>query len=127
VAVASGQVLVGNFGNATLTAIDATTLKPGVTAELPLNPTGIAVAASGATVYVCGGSGLVPVTVLGLRVGTQITLLDAAQGVALSADGATAWVTQQADLLVPVTLATGTVGKPLRLGGHPSDIVIGAG
>ena len=75
----------------------------------------------------CGGAGLVPVTLAGLAVGTPIDLLDAAQGVALSADGATAWVTQQAGGLVPVTLATGKVGPAVHLGGHPSAIVIGAG
>lgn len=126
-AVASGQVLVGNFGNATLTPINAATLRPGAAVALPLNPTGIAVDASGATAYVCGGAGLVPVTLAGLAVGTQIALLDAAQGVALSADGTTAWVTQQAGGLVPVTLATGRVGRPFHLAGHPSAIVIGAG
>ena len=94
---------------------------------LPLNPTGIAVAASGATAYVCGGAALVPVTVVGLVVGAPVALPDAAQGVALSADGTTAWVTQQAGSLIPVTLATGAVGQPLRLGGHPSAIVIGSG
>lgn len=126
-AVASGQVLVGNFGNATLTPINVGTLRTGAAVALPLNPTGIAVDASGVTAYVCGGAGLVPVTVAGLAVGPQIGLPDAAQGVALSADGATAWVTQQAGGLVAVTLATGKVGSPLHLGGHPSAIVIGAG
>lgn len=127
VAVAGTAVLVGNFANSTLTPIDATTRVPGAPVPLPLNPTGIAVAASGATAYVCGGAALVPVTVVGLGVGTLVALPDAAQGVALSADGTMAWVTQQAGSLIPVTLATGAVGKPLRLGGHPSAIVIGAG
>jgi YVTN family beta-propeller protein len=126
-AVAGTAVLVGNFANSTLTPIDATTLVPGAQVPLPLNPTGIAVAASGATAYVCGGAALVPVTVVGLGVGAPIALPDAAQGVALSADDTTAWVTQQPGSLIPVTLATGMVGKPLRLGGHPSAVVIGSG
>jgi len=67
------------------------------------------------------------VTLAGLTVGPQIGLPDAAQGVALSADGTMAWVTQQAGGLVPVTLATGTTGLAIHLGGHPSAIVIGAG
>jgi hyaluronoglucosaminidase len=131
VGVASGQVLVGNFGNATLTEIDGATLRPYAAVPLPFAPTGIAVTAgaTGPSAYLCGGAGLVPVTVtaLGPAVGTQIGLPDAAQGVALSADGTTAWVTQQAGSLVPVTLATGQVGVAMRLGGHPSAIVIGAG
>jgi YVTN family beta-propeller protein len=130
-AVASGQLLVGNFGNASLTQINGTTLRPDAAVSLPFAPTGIAAGtgASAATAYVCGGTGLVPVTLTGLgpEVGTQIELLDAAQGLALSADGATAWVTQQAGGLVPVTLATGTTGPAIHVGGHPSAIVIGAG
>ena len=56
-----------------------------------------------------------------------MALPDVAQGIALNQDGSTAWVTQQAGTLVPVTVATNTVGVPLRVGGHPSAIVIGAG
>jgi hypothetical protein len=126
-AVASGQVLVGNFGNRTLTPITASTLRPGAAVALPVNPTAMAVNASGTTVYVCGGAGLVPVTVFGMVVHGEVALPDVAQGVALSADGSTAWVTQQAGTLIPVALATGEPGRPVRLGGHPSAIVIGAG
>jgi len=127
IAVAAGEVLVGNFSNRSLTPIDASTLRAGDPVPLPLNPTGIAVAASGSTAYVCGGAALVPVTTFGLVVGPPVALPDVAQGIALSADGATAWVTQQAGSLVPVTLATGTAGTPIRLGGHPSAIVIATG
>ena len=128
-AVATGQVLVGNFSNRTLTSINATTLRPSAAVSLPLNPTGMAVSADGSTVYVCGGSGVVPLSVTssGLSVGTAITVPGAAQGVALTSDGSTAWVTEQAGSLVPVTLATAKVGKPVSVGGHPSAIVIGAG
>ncbi len=127
IAVASTEVLVGNFGNRSLTPINAVTLAPGGAVPLPVNPTGIAVLPSGATAYVCGGTGVVPVTTIGLAVGAQISLPGVAQGIALTPDGTTAWVTQQAGSLVPVTLATGKVGSPIRLGGHPSAIVIGAG
>jgi hyaluronoglucosaminidase len=126
-AAASGQVLVGNFGNHTLTTITASTLQPGASVALPFDPTGMAVNPSGTTVYVCGGAGLVPVTVFGLVVHGVIALPDVAQGVALDADATTAWVTQQAGSLVPVDLATGTPGRPIRLGGHPSAVVVGAG
>jgi YVTN family beta-propeller protein len=129
--VTSGALLVGNFGNATLTQINAATLKPYAPVPLPFAPTAITPGAGGsaAAAYVCGGAGLVPVTLtaLGPAVGTQIGLPDAAEGVALSADGATAWVTQQAGGLVPVSLATGATGAAIHLGGHPSAIVIGAG
>jgi hypothetical protein len=92
-----------------------------------LNPTGMAVTASGTTAYVCGGAAMVPVSVAGPTVGPQVVLPDVAQGIALSADGATAWVTQQAGTLIPVTLGNDKVGAPLHLGGHPSAIVIGPG
>jgi DNA-binding beta-propeller fold protein YncE len=120
-------VLVGNFSNRSLTAINPLTLHAGGSIPLPLNPTGIAVAPSGNTAYVCGGQAVVPLTTLGLALGAPIALPDVAQGIALTADGATAWVTEQAGSLVPVTLANGTVGPPVHLGGHPSAIVIGAG
>ena len=125
--VASGQVLVGNFGNRTLTPITVSTLHPGAAVALPVNPTAMAVNTSGSTVYVCGGASLVPVTVFGMVVHDDVALPDVAQGIALSADGATAWVTQQAGSLIPVALATGKAGRPIRMGGHPSAIVIGAG
>jgi hyaluronoglucosaminidase len=127
VAVASGQVLVGNFGNHTLTPITASTFQPGASVALPFDPTGMVVNPSGTTVYVCGGAGLVPVTVFGFVVHSPIALPDVAQGVALNADGTTAWVTQQAGSLVPVALAAGKAGRPIRLGGHPSAVVVGAG
>ena len=127
IAVAGGEVLVGNFGNHTLMPIDALTQKPGGATLLPFNPTGIAVSPTGATAYVCGGAGVVAVSTAGLVVAAPVALPDAAQGIALSADGATAWITQQAGSLIPVTLATGAVGVPIHLGGHPSAIVIGAG
>ncbi len=127
VAAASGEVLVGNFGNQTLTPINPATLTAGAPAPLPLNPTGMAVAPSGSTVYVCGGASIVSVSTLGLVAGTPVHLPDAAQGIALSEDGSTAWVTQQAGSIVGVTLATGQVGRPIHLGGHPSAIVIGTG
>ena len=127
IAVAAGEVLVGNFSNRSLTAINPATLHAGGSIALPLNPTGIAVAPSGNTAYVCGGQAVVAVTTLGLVLAAPIVLPDVAQGIALSADGATAWVTEQAGSLVPVTLATGTVGPPVHLGGHPSAIVVGAG
>jgi YVTN family beta-propeller protein len=127
IAVAADEVLVGNFSSRSLTAINPVTMDAGGAIALPLNPTGIAVAPAGTTAYVCGGQAVVPVTTLGLVLGAPIGLPDVAQGIALSADGATAWVTEQAGSLVPVTLATRTVGPPVHLGGHPSAIAIGSG
>jgi hypothetical protein len=129
VAATPGHVLVGNFGDHTLTNIVPTDLRPLSTILLPLNPTGIAASSSGTTAYVCGGAGVVTVGLAGLAltVSAPIALPDVAQGIALSRDGTTAWVTQQRGSIVPVTLSTGAVGKPIHLGGHPSAIVVGAG
>jgi hyaluronoglucosaminidase len=129
VAVAPGHVLVGNFGDHTLTNIEESAQGAQSTVPLPLNPTGIAVSPSGSTAYVCGGAGVVSVALGGatLAVGTPVGLPDAAQGIALSQDGTTAWVTQQAGSIVSVALNSGTVAKPIHLGGHPSAIVIGPG
>ena len=69
IAVAGGEVLVGNFGNHTLMPIDALTQKAGGATLLPFNPTGIAVAPTGTTAYVCGGAGVVAVSTSGLVVG----------------------------------------------------------
>jgi hyaluronoglucosaminidase len=127
IAATAGEVLVGNFGNRTLTAINPVTRRAGGTISLPLNPTGMVVAPSGATVYVCGGAAVVPVATVGLTLGAPVALPDVAQGIALTADGTTAWVTQQAGTIVPITLAMGKAGEPLRVGGHPSAIVVGPG
>jgi hyaluronoglucosaminidase len=127
VAVAAGRVLVGDFGDHTLVPIDAATLRPGRPVALPVNPTGLAVGPAGATVYVCGGAAVVPVATTTLALGTPIALPDVAQGIALSADGSTAWVTQQAGRLLSVRVASGALGRPIHVGGHPSAIVIGAG
>jgi DNA-binding beta-propeller fold protein YncE len=124
VAVAGDEALVGNFGNRTLTPIDVATLQPGAAVALPVNPTDIVVSASGTTVYVSGGASLVPVTVAGLAVGTPIALPDVAQAVALNRGDTTAWVALQAGALIPVTLASGTVGHRIHLGGHPSAVLI---
>jgi YVTN family beta-propeller protein len=127
IAAAAGEVIVGTFGNHALTPINPVTHAAGGPVLLPLNPTGMAVTASGTTVYVCGGASLVSVSVIGLVVASPVALPGIAQGVALSADGATAWVTQQKGSIVPVTLASSTAGPRIRLGGHPSAIVIGPG
>ena len=141
IATTAGHLLVGNFGDHTLTDINITTETPPDTVALPFNPTGIAVPSSarpgptGVQAYVCGGAGVVPVRVGGLAtllghpltVGTPIALPNVAQGIALSRDNATAWVTQQAGSIVPVNVRTRAVGKAVHLGGHPSAIAIGAG
>ena len=126
-AVAGDQVLVGNFGDETLTPIDAITLQAGAAVALPVDPTGIAVTASGAMAYISGGASVVPLTVPGLVVGTPIALHGVAQAIALGPHDTTAWVALQAGSLVGVTLATGVVGRPLHLGNHPSAVAIAAG
>jgi hypothetical protein len=85
------------------------------------------VTASGTTAVISGGASIVRLTVAGLVVGSPIPVRGAAEAVALSRDGRTAWVALQAGSLVPVTLASGAVGRVIHLGGHPSAVVIPTG
>ncbi len=127
IGVASGEALVGNFGDHTLTAIDLASLQPSAAVALPVDPTGIAVTPSGAMAYITGGASIVPLTVTGLVVGTPINLPDVAEALALDAASTTVWVALQGGSLVPVSLPAGTVGHRIRLGGHPSAVVISHG
>jgi hyaluronoglucosaminidase len=128
-ATPGGHVLVGNFGDHTLSNIVGTSLRVLSTVPLPLNPTGIVAEPSSPEAYVCGGASVLPIGLGGLAptLGTPIALPDVAQGIALSRDATTAWVTQQGGSIVPVTLSTGALGKPIHVGRHPSAIVVGAG
>jgi DNA-binding beta-propeller fold protein YncE len=124
VAIASGEALVGNFSDHTLTPIMLPSLQPGAAVALPVDPTAIAITSTGTMAYVTGGRSVVPVTVPSLAIGQPITLPDVAQGIALTPDNATAWVALQAGNLVPVALASRQVGHRVHLGGHPSAVVI---
>jgi YVTN family beta-propeller protein len=126
--VSRGDVLVGNFGNHTLSALDATTRHVVTTVPLPFNPTGLAATRTG-RVYVCGGAAAAEVTMTGFGpvVGTPLTLPGVAQGIALDPSGTTAWVTVQGGLLTAVDLRRDRVGKKIELGGHPSAVVVGPG
>ena len=120
----STEVLVGDFGDDTLTPIDATTLVAGPPVALPVNPTDIVVTTSGTTAYIAGGASVVPLTVSGLALGTPIVLRGVAQALALAPGDGTAWVALQTGSLVPVSLPSGTVGRAIHLGGHPSAVAI---
>jgi DNA-binding beta-propeller fold protein YncE len=124
IAIVGGEAVVANFGDRTLTPISLGTLTTGPAVALPANPTGLAVAPSGTTLYVSGGASVVPVTA-GLVVGTPISLPDAAQAIALDHSGH-AWVALQAGEVVPVSLPSGVVGRPIHVGGHPSAVAIAA-
>ena len=126
VAAAGLQVLVGNFGNSTLTPINAVTLQPGPPSHCRSTPPTLWSNTVGTTAYVTGGAALVPVTVATLALGTPVTLPDVAQGVALAGDG-TAWVALQGGSLIAVDLATGAVGHRIHVGGHPSSVAIAPG
>jgi hyaluronoglucosaminidase len=125
-AAANAEILVGNFGDDTLTPIDATTRQAGPPVPLPLNPTDIVVTSSGTTAYVAGGASVVPLTVAHLAVGAPITLKGVAQALALAPGDATAWVALQTGSLVPVSITSRTVGHAIHLGGHPSAVAIAA-
>ena len=128
VVVSGGYVLVGNFANNTLSALDAETRSVVTTVPLPFNPTGLAASSSG-RVYVCGGAAVAPVTVTGFGpvIGAPVALPGVAQGIALDRRATTAWVTMRGGAMIGVDLVHDTLGKKIELGGHPSAIVVGPG
>ena len=128
VVVSGGYVLVGNFGNNTLSALDKRTSRVVTTVPLPFNPTGLAASPSG-RVYACGGAAVAPVTVTGFGpvIGAPVALPGVAQGIALDRHGTTAWVTMRGGAMIGVDLVHDTLGKKIELGGHPSAVVIGPG
>jgi hypothetical protein len=50
-----------------------------------------------------------------------------AQALSLAPGDKEAWVALQTGSLVEVSLAAGTVGRTIHLGGHPSAVVIAGG
>jgi hyaluronoglucosaminidase len=121
-----GLALVGNFSNSTLTPIDLGTLDVGRPISIPANPTGIAVTTDGVTAYVCGGASLIPVAMSTLALGPVVTLPDVAQAVVIAKGSVpTAWVALQQGRVIPVTLGTGAVGHPVKVGGRPSAVAVG--
>jgi len=127
VAVAGATALVGSFGNDTVTPIDTRTLQPGAAVAVPVDPTGIAVTSAGTMAYISGGDSIVPVALPGLAVGSPIQLRSVAQALSLAPGDKEAWVALQTGSLVEVSLAAGTVGRTIHLGGHPSAVVIAGG
>jgi hyaluronoglucosaminidase len=128
VVASKGYVLVGNFGNRTLSAFAAATHHVVITVPLPFNPTGLAATPSG-RVYACGGAAVAEVTVTGFGpvVGTPLTLPGVAQGIALSRRGTTAWVTARSGFMTEVDLVHDRLVRKIQLGAHPSAIVVGSG
>jgi YVTN family beta-propeller protein len=126
--VSKGEVLVGNFGNHTLSALDAATRHVLTTVLLPFNPTGLVATPSG-RVYACGGAAVAEVTATGFGpvVGTTLTLPGVAQGIALDRRGTTATVSMRSGYITEVDLLHDRVMKKIELGGHPSAIVVGSG
>jgi hypothetical protein len=53
-----------------------------------------------------------------------VPVADAAEAVALTADGSTAWVAERDGRVVPVVLASGRTGRPVTVGGRPSDLAV---
>jgi hyaluronoglucosaminidase len=126
-AVVGSEVLVGNFGDDTLSRIAMATMLAAAPVPLPIDPTGIAVTRSGTMAYISGGASVIPLVVAGFVVGRPITLSGVAQAIALGRDDRTAWVALQAGSLQEVNLASGKVGRAIHLGGHTSALAIATG
>ena len=118
-----GRALVANFGSNTLTPIDLGSMTAGAELSVPGNPTDVTVATDG-TAWVTAGGSLVSVAVGAVTTTSPIAVPGLAEAVALEPSGSEAWVALQQGYLVPVQLPGGTVGRTVRVGGRPSDVVI---
>lgn len=121
----SAAGLVADFQTSVVTPIDLSKMVPATAIPVAGNPTGIASWRSDTVVYVSGGSSVTPIDLLPLlQAGAPIPVGTTAQGLALANGGRTAWVCSGNGTLVPVNLVTGTVGKPVVVGGQPTAVVI---
>ncbi|MHB8220659.1 MAG: YncE family protein [Acidimicrobiales bacterium] len=129
----SATALVADIGDDGVTPISWPGLDAGAFIPTPGNPTGIAVAPDG-TAWVAGGATLTPLApatagsgqpgaTVTFSPGRPVPLPGPAESVALDG-GTTAWVALQGGSLVPVSLATGRVGKGVTVGGRPSNVVV---
>jgi sugar lactone lactonase YvrE len=126
---------VANFGDNTVSVLDVDAWRLLQTLDIGFGPTGMAVASASdgrpPTVWVSGGSSIVPIAVTGpdpevLTVGPPIDVRRPAEAIALAGGGMVAWVADQDARVTPVDLSTGSVGRPVYVGGRPSAIVIAA-
>ena len=123
------QALVSTWpGGNSLVPIDTATLTAGT--PIPIDaPRGIAITPDGSTAWVTGGSAdnmLYPVDLATDKVGTPVEVdpSGSAASVAISPDGSTAYVASQFTGLIPVDLATETVGAAITLPNPPSEVNI---
>ena len=120
----------------TIVPLDLSTNTFGAPIDIGITPYDVAVTADGETAWVTvrpllEGTGveteLIPVDVETHVVGTSIPLGTDGQytSIALSADGRTAFVAMQRDnAVLPVDLATGTVGSPIGVAPHPAGLAL---
>lgn len=121
----------------TLVPVDLASGTTGKPIHIAGGPGDIAMAPDGRIVYVVAGSeSVVPVSVRTGAAGKPIPVGPHAGWIAIAPDGATAYVTSfsrtwsggrwhnRGGKVTPVNLASGTAGKPIPVGGAPSDIAI---
>ena len=120
----------------TVVPLDLTTSTVGTPIDLGVPPYDVAVTADGGTAWVTarplldglgGDVELIPVDVETHVVGTSIPLGTDGQytSIALSADGGTAFVAMERDdTVIPVDLATRTVGSPIGVSPHPAGLAL---
>ena len=120
----SGTALVADFQTSQVTPIDLTTGATRPSIPVAGNPTGIAVWKSGTMAWVSGGNSLTPIELGSLRAGSALPVGTTVQALALADGGRTAWVCGGNGKLVPINLASGSVGRSVTVGGQPTAIVI---
>ena len=124
--------LVADFGTDTVIPVDLATMADGPAVDLGGNPTAVTVADDG-TAWVVNGATLTPLSASSTTAGSAAGLPAFAAGAplalpgvgeAVALQGSVAWVALQDGSLISVTLPSGTVGRPVHVGGRPSAVVI---
>lgn len=123
---------VVNQGSDTVTPITVATLALGTPIPAGPSPTALAIAPNGDMAYVAdGGSnsagGVTPINLVTQTAAPELSnaSLQEPLGIALTPNGQMAYVTAgQGDTIVPITLASGTIGTPIVVGNMPQAIAI---
>jgi YVTN family beta-propeller protein len=127
---------IANAGSGTVTPISTVTNTAGKPIKIGNGPAAIAITPDGKTVYVANtGSGTVtPISTATNTAGKPIKVGDGPEAIAITPDGKTAYVVdfagpvpanrQAGGSVTPISTATNTAGKPIKVGQVPQAIAI---
>jgi DNA-binding beta-propeller fold protein YncE len=128
-------VSAGHGGSATITPISTSANRAGRALALHGLAQGMAIAPDGETAYIALAHSVVPLHIAADMLGKSIELPaglgDLGGALVVTADGKTLYVLsataaggRQTGLVYPVSTATDKVGRPVRVGGAPFELVI---